>query len=495
MKEKVLIPNRGVIALDIINSMQSAGYEAVLMHSPEDNLTLPVKLADRCYKFLASRLEDSYLDMEAIVDLGVRIGARFLHPGYGFQAENPEFARLCKANGIHFIGPEAEILRLVEDKIGLRQLASGLGIKVIPYSPLIRSPLDFEEAAAELKYPALVKPLKGSGGRGLRLAHFRREAQEQVEILLKNKNYRQQGLFCEEYLPFAHHIELPFIRDAAGRLLFLPEIESSIQRRFQKIFQESPSPNLRHDQREAMVHDAQKLLGKLNYVGLGAVEFLLQDDTILFSEINPSFQINTLIPEVHLAANFVKKQFAISRGEDLHDVSGVELFAPRHSVLLISLMAEDPFNNFRPSSGVVTDFFHYSSIRNLFKTALYTGARVSPFYDPFIGKIATFAVERDNALSDMRLFLDSIIIRGIRTNLVFLKHLLENEKLQQGETIIDFLPLHFDFARRKRGEEEIELAAALLGARFHAENRLVNYKARLEKMKQPGFFRRLFWRF
>jgi acetyl-CoA carboxylase biotin carboxylase subunit len=165
---------------------------------------------------------------------------------------------------------------------------------------------------------------------------------------------------------------------------------------------------------------------------------------------------------------------------------------PNHHVLLISLMAENPFNNFQPSVGVVSDFFHYSTIRNIFKTTLYTGARLSPMYDPFIGKILTFAVERKNAIADMRKFLDNIIIRGVRTNLIFLKHLLENEHLQRGETVIDFLHLKYDFSNRRRSEEEVQTAAALLAAAFHIDNRRQNYKARLEKMKQPGFFRRLF---
>ena len=241
-----------------------------------------------------------------------------------------------------------------------------------------------------------------------------------------------------------------------------------------------------------MYRDAEKLVSGIDYVGLGYVEFIVDNDQCFFSEINPTFQINTLISEVHLTSNFLKKQVVIARGELLHDVHGVRIVKPKHHVLLVSLMAEDPYSNFLPSTGQISHFFHYSTIRNVFKTTLYTGARVTPMYDPFIGKILTYAVERPNAINDMRIFLDNIIIRGIRTNLVFLKHLLENEDLRRADTIIDFLHLKFDFSKLKNTEEERQLAAALLAADFHIDNRKKNYKAKLEKMKQPGLLKRLF---
>ena len=491
MKEKVLIPHRGIIALDIIHSLNSIGLETVLMHSPEDALSLPVKLADKSFKFYSSRLEDSYLDMEAIIEKALEIGAESIHPGYGFLSESPEFARLCKANRIRFIGPDEAVLALVEDKLALRRVATQLGISILSHSELIRSPLDFESLGDAHKYPIIIKPLKGSGGHGIRVADFPKEADDQIAHLLAWEENVKHGVFIEEFLPFAHHIEVPFFRDVLGNILFLPEIESSIQRRFQKLFQESPSVNVTAEMREGMFHDGEKLIAKIGYVGLGYIEFIVDRDRRFFSEINPTFQINTLIPEVHLTQNFIKKQFAISRGEPLHHVEGVRIIKPRHHVLLVSLMAEDPFRNFEPSCGQVSDFFHYSTIRNIFKTVIYTGARVSPIYDPFIGKILAFAFKRENTIRDMRKFLDNIIIRGIRTNLIFLKHLLENEHLMRGETCIDFLHLKFDFFRTKRAEEELLQAAVLLAACFHIDNQKKNFKAKLGKMKQPGFFRRL----
>ncbi len=492
MSKKILIPNRGIIALDIIDSFKSLGFETILLHSPEDAQTLPVKLADRSYKFFSSRLEDSYEDLESIIDKAIELKVDYIHPGYGFLAEEPEFSRACKENNIGFIGPDPQILELVKNKIQLKEMAAGMGIQTLPWYGPIKRPLDFDSVPNDLKFPAIVKPIKGSGGRGIKVVEFKKEAQEQINEMLKRERYQKEGLFIEEFFPFGHHIEIPFFRDIRGNILFLPEIESSIQRRFQKIFQESPSVNISEELRQSLYHNSQKLIEKIDYIGLGYTEFIVADDIAYFSEINPSYQINALVPEIHITANFIKKQFAITTGELLHNVEGVKIVKPIYNVMLVSLMAENPFDIFRPSSGTVTEFYSYATVRNMFKTDLYSGAKMSPLYDPAVGKICTFSGRRSNTINDMKNFLNNILISGIRTNLPFLRHLLESKALARGETIIDFLSLKYDFSTREKKEEDIFVAGALLSAAFHLENREKNYKARLEKMKQPGFFTRLF---
>lgn len=491
MKDRVLIPNRGVIALDIIDSLKSINLETFIMHSPEDSFSLPVKLADASCKFYSSRLQDSYLDMEAIVEKALEIKATHVHPGYGFLAENASFAGLCRANGIDFIGPQTEVLALVEDKLQTRQLAAAAGIPVMPGTRPIRSVMDFNDEKTDFKYPLIFKPVKGFGGRGLTVADFPRDAADKIDHLLKREEYQKDGLIAEEFLPYARHIEVPFFRDRKKNILFLPEIESSVQRRFQKLFQESPSPSINQQAREKLYDHSRRLLEKIDYIGFGYVEFILHEKELLFLEINPTLQINTLIAEVHVISNFIKKQFAICRGESLHNVSGIHIHKPSYHILMVSLMAENPFNNFQPASGTVSDLFHYSTIRNIFKTVLYTGARISPVYDPFIGKILTFSVKRENAMNDMGNFLENILIRGLHTNLVFLKHLLQNPSLRSGDTMIDFINLKCEFSKRRKSEEELALAAALVAGGFHLDNRRLNYKAKLANMKQPGFFKRL----
>jgi acetyl/propionyl-CoA carboxylase alpha subunit len=495
MKEKVIIPNRGVIALDLIDSLKGMGLETILLYSPEDAQSLPVKLADRSFKFYSSRLEDSYLDMDSIIEKALELKAEYIHPGYGFLAENPEFARRCGKNNIKFIGPEAEVLDIINNKNQLRKIARELDIKTIGHSEPVSSSSETERITRNFKFPLVIKPVAGLGGNGIRVVRERREFQDQLDEMLKREENLKTGLFVEEFLPHAHHIELPFFRDTRGNILFLPEIESSVQRRFQKIFQESPSINLSKSNRDGMVRDSKKLVERIGYHGLGYVEFLVHKDSRFFFEINTTFQINTLISEIHMASNFIKKQFAISNYEALHHVRGTEIIRPKHHVLLVSLMAENPIDHFLPSSGTITDFFSYSTIRNVFKSTLFTGARISHLYDPFIGKIVTYAVKRENAINDMGNFLSNINIRGIRTNLHFLRSLLNSEPLARGETTIDFLNSKWDYAKRKKSEKDMLEAAALLSAALHIENQRMDLKAELQKMKQPGFFKRLFRRF
>lgn len=495
MRKKVLIPNRGVIALDIIDSLKSIGLETILLYSPDDSHSLPVKIADKVIKFYSSRLKDSYLDIEAIVEKAIELKVDYIHPGYGFLAEEPEFFRMCEKNNIKIIGPGSEILEIVRNKIELRKIAEKLGLNILQYSRIIKNSIDFDSIENEFKYPLIIKPLFGSGGKGIKVAEDKKDVQNKINEILRREEIQEQGIFIEEFFPNAHHIEIPFVRDINGNILFFPEIESSIQRRFQKIFQESPSINIKEKLRNSLYGDSKKIIEKINYLGLGYIEFIVNKNTAYFSEINPTYQTNTLIPEIHIISNLLKKQFAISTGELLHHVEGVEIVKPKYSVLLVSLMAENPFENFQPSSGTVSEFFNYSTIKNIFKTDLYTGAKVSPLYDPFIGKIVTFSTDRNNSINKMRNFLNNITIKGIKTNLTFLKYLLKSESLLQGDTIIDFLNLKFDFSKRKKTDEEILIAASLLSAAFHIENNKKNYKDELKKMGQPGFFRRLFKRF
>jgi len=488
--EKVLIPHRGVVALDIIDSLKSIGLETVLYHSPEDANSLPVKLADQSHKFISSKLEDSYLDQEAILEKALELNTRYLHPGYGLLSENPAFGRLCRENRVKLIAPSPELLELTSDKLSLKKLADRLGIPVLPHTGVIRQEQDWEEARVGLEYPLLLKPLRGYGGKGIRVIREERETRQLMPNLLTRLIYKRDGFFLEKYCPSAHQIEIPFFRDVKGNILLLPEIESSVQRRFQKIFQESPSPNLPPALREQMVRQAETLIREIEYIGLGYIEFILQGDQFYFSEINPSFQINSLIPEVHLISNFIKKQFAIANHEELHGVEGTKVLKPAHHIALVSIMAEDPYQDFRPSSGRVTDFYSYASIRNIFRTSVTTGVEVSPLYSPYIGKLLSFSGRRRTTLQNLSSCLENIHIGGIDTNLFFLQNLLADPPLQQGKTTIDYLHSTFDFTSPPP-EGDIRIATALLAAAFHGENIKNNYKEKLRTMKQPSFIKRI----
>ncbi len=330
--KKVLIPHRGVVALDIITSLKSMGLETILLHSSEDNNTLPVKIADKSFKFYSSRLEDSYLDKEFIIEKALELKVDYIHPGYGFLSEDPEFAKLCEENKIRLISPSSRIIELTANKLELKTIADRLQIPIIKPSPLIKNQDDIESALKEVSYPLLLKPLKGYGGKGIKIAENEKTARELITNSLKRIIYKKHGFFLEKYYPNAHFVEVPFFRDKKGNLLLLPEIESSIQRRFQKIFQESPSPNLSQDLRDSIYNNTETIAKELDYIGLGYIEFMIYNDAAFFSEINPCFQINSLIPEIHLLTNFIKKQLSISNHEILNNVKGTKIIKPEFHI-------------------------------------------------------------------------------------------------------------------------------------------------------------------
>lgn len=495
MNQRILIPNRGIVALDILNALKGNGLETILLYSPEDIFSLPVKMADFCYKFYSSRLEDSYLDREAIIEKALELKVDFIHPGYGFLAEDIDFFKMAEENNIRVIGPESHLLELINDKLQLREMARSLEIEPLHHSQMFKDPLDFETIAQELQYPIIIKPKSASAGRGIKIGRERRQATTIIKEMLNREEYINQGVFVEHYYRQGQQVEIPFIRDKQGHTLLYPEIESSLQRRFRKIFQESPSPNLTDTMRERLYQQTLKIIKAINYTGLGYAEFIINDNNCYFSELNTTVQTNTLIPELHSSTNLIRLQLEVARGNTLKGVRQTKIVPSRYHIALVSLMAENPFDDFTPSSGTVKEFYHYPAQNSIFKSSLYTGARKSPLYDPYVGKLATFAKQRAEAIATLNQSLEQITIKGIRTNLSFLKSLLTCDDLIQGNTHIDFVNEKQNMLKRKRSNREIQVAAALLAAAFHVENGKQNYKEDLATRKQPGFFKRLIYRF
>lgn len=486
--KKVLIPNRGAIALELIYSFKKKGFETILLHSPEDALSLPVKVADKSCKFLSSKLSDSYMDIDEIIEKAQEFGAEYIHPGYGFLSESAEFAKKCEDNKIKFVGPDYKTLATVSDKPVLKDTAETAGIPVLPHSSRLSSPLDFDKVSETFKFPVIIKPVMGVGGRSIRTAESKKELEMKLGELFKREENRINGLFCEEYMGEARNVEVPFARDKEGKVIIWPEIESSIQRRFQKLIHESPAP-ISDNLRSSLIDYTKLMIEKLDYVGFGYTEFLIVDNKPYFSELNPTLQVNTLMPEVHSDIDLVHLQLDLSEGGLLKD-DGVKQ-SEKHQIL-VTLMAEDPYKDFIPCSGTITEFYHYSSQNEIFKSYMNTGSKISSLYSPMIGKLMTYGENREETLQKMRAFLDHLFIRGVQTNLNFLKTIFANREFIENNITIDFVSSKHDFLKYNKSEEEIAIAAALLAAEFHIENRQENYKEQLSRMKQPGIIKRLF---
>ncbi len=486
--KKVLIPNRGEIALELIYSFKKKGFETILLHSPEDALSLPVKVADKSCKFISSKLNDSYMDIDAIIEKAQEFGAEYIHPGYGFLSESAEFAKKCLDNNIKFVGPDYKTLSTVADKPVLKDTAETAGIPVLQHSSRLSSPLDFDKVSETIKFPVIIKPVMGVAGRSIRTAASKRELEMKLSELFKREENRINGLFCEEYMGEARNIEVPFARDAEGKVRIFPEIEATIQRRFQKLIHESPAP-VTDSLRNSLTEYTKLIADKLNYIGFGYAEFLIVDNKPYFSELNPTLQVNTLMPEVHADIDFVQLQLDLSEGAALKEDG---TFKPSKHQILVTLMAEDPYKDFIPCSGTITEFYHYSSQNEILKSYMNTGSKISSIYSPMIGKLMTYGENREETLQKMRAFLDHLFIRGVQTNQNFLKTIFANREFIEGNSTIDFVSSKHDFLKYNKSEEEIAIAAALLATEFHIENRSENYKEQLSRMKQPGIIKRLF---
>jgi len=347
---KLLIANRGLVALDVLAAAGNVGLKTLLLSSPEDIQSLPVKWADKVRRFSSTRPKGTYLDGDAVLEMARQEEAELIHPGYGFLAEQPEFASRCRSLGIRFAGPSVEVLSHCMHKGNLRETAQRLGIQTVPSLGILHSSLDVEKDLKGQHFPVIIKPVSGSSGSAIRVARDRREAQERIAALLTREEIAHQGVLVEPFLANARHIEIPFLRDSQGNLVLFPEIESTIQRRFQKILQESPAIVLSDSQRRSMQGDLQRLVSELNYQGLGSVEFLLHEERPLLLELNSSLQINHIIASWHWGHSLLEQQIRIAMGE-LLPRQGTTVVSPRHHLVLCALMAESPENNFQPSSG------------------------------------------------------------------------------------------------------------------------------------------------
>lgn len=485
--QSILIPNRGMVAMDIIRAFQYMGLETHLMVSPEDQTSMPVRLADKCYRFFSSIPENSYMDSETIIEKALELGINFLHPGYGFLAENPKFYKECRQNSIKIVGPSTEILSLIHHKRELRNLAEDLGIPAMTF--LKQDP---RSAPSDDTFPVVLKQLKGSGEAHIRLIGSGSIYRKHMGEIARKEQEPEEEFLLERYLPGAHRIKLPFLRDQGGHTLFLPEIESSIQRRFEEIFFESPSPGITDRMRKQLTESSHRILEKLHFTGTGHMEFMLNDSHLLFSDIDPVIQPHVQISEITGQMDMIQKQFRIFSGEQLSQSQPVHVIKPRFHVMLAYLMAEDPNHDFRPSSGKISQFFSHPSTKCSMKSILYTGCTVSPIYNPLVGCIGALDNTRDDVIGQMKYFMKSVTVKGVRTNLSFLRYLLDCENFLRGETTIDTFDNTCDIRQQNRSEEETAVAAALLAAAFHRENKKKNFKEKLEKMKQPSVFKRLF---
>ena len=440
MFRKVLIANRGEIALRVIRACRELGIETVAVYSEADRESLHVRFADDDVCIGPPPARDSYLKIPRIIAAAEITGADAIHPGYGFLAENAEFAETCAASNITFIGPTAEQIRVMGDKAAARRAMADVNVPIIPGTP---GPVDDPDQALELAgsigFPVIIKAAAGGGGKGMRVAKDPDDFARSFQLARSEalSAFGNGEVYVEKYLARPRHIEFQILGDKHGNVIHLGERDCSVQRRHQKLIEEAPSPAVTPALREAMGAAAVAGAKAIDYVGAGTIEMLLDvDGSYYFMEMNTRIQVEHPVTEMLTGVDLVKEQIRVAAGEPL---SVLELPPPRGHVIEVRVNAEDPARNFQPSPGKITTFHPPGGPGVRLDTHVYSGYTVPPYYDSLLAKLICQGRTREEAIARMRIALDSFIIEGVTTTIPFLGRVMHNPRFMAGEVDTKFL--------------------------------------------------------
>ena len=438
--QKVLIANRGEIALRVIRACRELDLQTVAVFSTADQDALHVRRADEAVCIGPPHARESYLDVEAMLQAARQSGADAVHPGYGFLAENADFAAGCRDEGLVFVGPSPDAIEAMGDKVAARRLAARAGAPTIPGTEGTTSVEEALEVASEIGYPVMIKAAAGGGGRGIRAA---RAEDELAELLAQaameaDAAFGDGSLYLEKLLVDARHVEVQVLGDSLGSLIHLFERECSLQRRRQKLFEESPSPALDPDTRDAMTGAALRIASAVGYENAGTIEFLLdRDGAFYFIEMNTRIQVEHPVTELVTGVDLVKEQLRVARGEPL-SVRQDEV-AVTGVAIEVRINAEDPERDFHPSPGEITALELPGGPGVRVDTAAYAGYHVPPFYDSLVAKLICSGRDRAEAIARTRRALEEFVVGGIRTTIPFHLELLADPAVEAGAYHVEFL--------------------------------------------------------
>lgn len=439
MFEKVLIANRGEIALRVIRSCRERGLRTVAVHSEVDADALHTRLADEAICIGPAEAARSYLHIPAIIAAAEITGADAVHPGYGFLSENPEFAETCAQCGLRFIGPLPEQMREWGDKVSARALAKSLGLPILEGSALLENAEDAVAKAEALGFPVILKASGGGGGRGMQILRSEEEVRSSFETARAESlaAFGSDAVYFERYLERPRHIEFQILGDSHGNIHVLGERECSIQRRHQKIVEEAPSVALSDEQRSDMSATIRRAMREVGYLSAGTLEFLLDEQgELTFLEMNPRIQVEHPVTELIMGVDLVAEQIRIAEGEALELPDHPLL--PRGHAIECRINAEDP-DTYAPWPGLVTELHMPGGTGVRVDSGIYGGGRVPPHYDPLIAKIIVHAPTRPQAIAKMRRALSETIIGGIRTNIPLHQRILAHPAFEEGRVSTWFL--------------------------------------------------------
>ncbi|HEY67269.1 MAG TPA: acetyl-CoA carboxylase biotin carboxylase subunit [Thermoflexia bacterium] len=487
MISKVLVANRGEIAVRVLRTCRELGLGTVAVFSEADREAPHVRYADEAYCIGPPPAQESYLRGERIIRVALDSGAQAIHPGYGFLAESPAFARACAEAGLTFVGPSPEAMELLGDKTAARRVARDLGIPVIEGSARTLDDEELLDAADRLGYPVVLKAIAGGGGMGIRVAHSRAELEAAIPIARREAKaaFGDDEVYLERLVEDARHIEVQLLGDAHGHVIHLGERECSIQRRHQKLIEEAPSWAVDARMRRRMCQAAVRIGQAVGYVGAGTVEFLLDSEgNFYFLEVNPRLQVEHTVTEAVTGVDIVKEQLRIAAGRELRYAQ--EDVRPQGWALECRILAEDPSQGFIPTTGCITRLIEPGGPGIRVDSGICEGLTITPYYDSLLAKLVAWGKTRAVAIVRMRRALEEYRIIGITTNLELYRALLDSPRFLGGQFHTRFLEEHF-LSPEPGSEDHLAaaLTAALLDYRRRGGDRAVE-EPRVSRWKMLG---------
>jgi acetyl-CoA carboxylase, biotin carboxylase subunit len=437
--KKILIANRGEIALRVIRACRELGVQSVAVHSIADSNALHVKFADESVCIGPAPAKQSYLHIPAIISAAEVTGAEAIHPGYGFLSENAEFAEMTERCGLRFIGPPPKIMRLMGGKIPARKAMVEAGVPILPGTGLLETDEQALEAVEKIGLPVIIKASAGGGGRGMKIVKDPERLLAQLEVARGEAlaGFGSSDVYLERYVEAPRHIEVQVVADGKGGVAILGERECSIQRRHQKLVEEAPSVALSDQERETLMTVCEKAMRSINYANVGTMEFLYENGKFYFMEMNTRIQVEHTVTEMVTGLDLVREQIKLAAGEPLSPAF-TGRFRPRGHAIECRINAEDPVK-FTPSPGRITALNLPGGFGVRVDTHIYEGYVVPPNYDSLLAKLIVHAEDRESAIRRLRRALGEFVVEGIQTNLEFHRKLIDHPDFRQGRLDTHFL--------------------------------------------------------
>ena len=447
MLKKVLIANRGEIAVRIIRACREMGIRTVAIYSEADKDALHVKLADQAICIGPAKSSKSYLNMKAILEAACLTGADSIHPGFGFLSENANFAKICEEMGIKFIGPNHKLIELLGNKSKAKETMKNAGVPVVPGSNgLIYSKNEAIKLAEKIKYPVILKASAGGGGRGIRIAHNKEELEKAYSLVKQEAkvSFNDDSIYMEKFIENPRHVEIQVLADEHGNGIHLGERDCSVQRRNQKIIEETPASIIDDETRKKMGEVAVKAVKEIGYTNAGTIEFLVdKNKDFYFMEMNTRVQVEHPVTEMVTGIDIIKEQIKIASGEKL-SIKQKDVKMTGHS-MEARINAEDPEKNFMPCAGTITGLHIPGGNGIRVDTAIYSGYTIPPTYDSMIAKIIVHGKTREESIAKLKSAVAELVVDGITTNADFILRILDNKNFQTNNYDTSFIEKEFNF--------------------------------------------------